>query len=103
MFATLSTEGWGPGKKIVSPGGGSRNGTPMPLIDSNLPESHYRAKKSLFPFHNFPPRIGWISGGHSRLFHYGYFLRNIRIIVGSILVVFFFFFDKKIIIVELKI
>lgn len=30
-------------KKIVSEG--SRNGIPMRLIDSNLPESHYRAKK----------------------------------------------------------
>lgn len=27
---------------------GSRNGVPRPLIDSNLPESHYRGKKSLF-------------------------------------------------------
>lgn len=41
-------------KKIVSEG--SRNGIPMRLIDSNLPESHYRAKKLPRPVpHNVAP------------------------------------------------
>lgn len=34
----------------------------MPLIDSNLPESHYRAKNSLFPFHNFASNWTWTLG-----------------------------------------
>ena len=43
-------------KKIVSEG--SRNGIPMRLIDSNLPESHYRAKKLPRPVpHNVCPPL----------------------------------------------